>query len=52
MTGLQPNHATWKDREIERAFHSLADLCLEAEPLELVEHLSRPVESANAWQST
>jgi hypothetical protein len=51
MTGLQPNHVSWKDREIERALHPLADLCLEAEPLELVEHLSRPAESANAWQS-
>jgi len=28
-----------------KALHPLADLCLEAEPLELVEHLSRPVES-------
>jgi hypothetical protein len=36
MTGLHQNHASWKDREIERGSRPLADLCLEAEPLDLV----------------
>jgi len=41
MTGVQQNHASWKDREIERGSHPSADLCLQAEPLDLVVHMSR-----------
>jgi hypothetical protein len=45
---VRQNHASWKDREIERGSHPLGDLRLEAEPLDLVAHMSRPLGSQSA----